>query len=142
LLTDILDAEWSNVHESACKLEHALTGDVVKLLEKRLGNPKVCPHGNPIPAENGSVQEERCCSLTEADLNTECKVAKITNEKRDSLQQLARKGIRPDVYIIVVKKKNRNMVLCVAGKEQVLSYNDAANIWVKPSKVNNHAVQV
>jgi DtxR family Mn-dependent transcriptional regulator len=142
LLTDILNAEWSDVHESACKLEHALTGDVVKLLEKRLGNPKVCPHGNPIPAENGSIKEERCCSLTEVGLNIEYRVAKITNEKQNSLQQLARKGIRPDVCISVVKKKNKTMVLCVAGKKQVLSCNDALNIWVKLSKVNNHAVQV
>jgi DtxR family Mn-dependent transcriptional regulator len=140
LLTDILDAEWSNVHESACKLEHALTNDVVKLLERRLGNPKVCPHGNPIPTENGSVEEEKCCSLAEISPNTVYKVAMITNEKQDSLQQLARKGIRPDVPISVVKKKSRNMVFCVAGKEQVLSYKDAANIWVKPSGVNNHAV--
>ena len=54
LLTDILKAEWSTVHEDACKLEHALTKNVTDLLEERLGYPKFCPHGNPIPTEDGS----------------------------------------------------------------------------------------
>jgi len=53
LLTDVLNAEWSSVHEDACKLEHALTREVVTLLERKLGYPKSCPHGNPIPSENG-----------------------------------------------------------------------------------------
>jgi DtxR family Mn-dependent transcriptional regulator len=141
LLTDILDAEWSSVHESACKLEHALTKDVIRLLEKRLGNPKVCPHGNPIPTENGKIEEEKCLPLTEIGLNTVCKVAKITNEKRETLLELASKGIKPEVFIHVVKKNSKNMVLCVTGKERIITNHYASSIWIKPLKVNNHAVQ-
>ena len=51
MLTDMLNAQWSSVHEEACKLEHALTKKVAALLEARLGYPKFCPHGNPIPTE-------------------------------------------------------------------------------------------
>jgi len=141
LLTDILNAEWSTVHENACKLEHALTKEMTQLLEKRLGNPKVCPHGNPIPTENGKIEEEKCIQLEEIGLNTVCIVAKITNEKRETLIQLARKGIKPNVPIHVVKKNPKNMVLCVAGKEHVITNGYASSIWIKPLKVNNHAVQ-
>jgi DtxR family Mn-dependent transcriptional regulator len=140
LLTDILDVEWSKVHESACKLEHALTKDVVILLEKRLGNPKVCPHGNPIPTEDGDMQEEECFPLTQLSLNVVSKVAKITDEKQDALLKLASKGIKPDVPIHILKKNPTNLVLCVAGKERTLSYKDAASIWVKLSRGSNHAV--
>ena len=44
LLTDVLNVEWSDVHESACKLEHALTKDVITLLEKKLENPRSEEH--------------------------------------------------------------------------------------------------
>jgi DtxR family Mn-dependent transcriptional regulator len=110
------------------------------LLEKRLGNPKVCPHGNPIPTPNGKLEEEECIPLTEIGLNTSCKVAKITNEEKSRLLKLASGGIKPDIPLHVVKKDPKNFVVCVAGKEQVLRYDDAANVWVKPIKVNNHAV--
>ncbi|NWG11151.1 metal-dependent transcriptional regulator [Candidatus Bathyarchaeota archaeon] len=141
LLTDILDAEWSTVHENACKLEHALTKEVIQLLEKRLGNPKVCPHGNPIPTENGKIEEEKCIRLTEIGLNTVCKVAKITNEKHETLLQLSSKRIKPGVLIHIIKKNPKNMVLCIAGKERIITNDYASNIWIKPLEVNNHAVQ-
>jgi DtxR family Mn-dependent transcriptional regulator len=140
LLTDILNAEWSDVHESACKLEHALTKEVIRLLEKRLGNPKFCPHGNPIPTEQGKIEEEECHPITEAGLNEIYKVTKIVNGKKEKLLALANKGIKPDIPLYVVKKKPSTIVLRVAGKEHTLSYNDATSVWVKPIKVKNHAV--
>ena len=141
LLTDILDFKWSDVHESACKLEHALTKDVITLLEKKLKNPKFCPHGNPIPTENGKVEEEECFPLSDVDLDMACIVAKITDEKREKLLTLANKGIKPNVPIHVVKRKTLNIVLRVAGKNCTLSYDDAFGVWAKLKKVNKHAVQ-
>lgn len=141
LLTDVLDAEWSDVHESACKLEHALTKEVIALLEKRLGNPKFCPHGNPIPTEHGEVEEEECYPLAEISLNMACVVAKITDGKREKLLTLSRKEIKPHVPLHVVERKPSAIVLCVAGKERTLSYEDASSVWVKLIKVNSRAVK-
>jgi DtxR family Mn-dependent transcriptional regulator len=141
LLTDVLDAEWSDVHESACQLEHVLTSDVIALLEKKLCKPRFCPHGNPIPTEQGEVEEEECYPLTEIGLNIVCDVAKIVDGKREKLLRLASKGIKPNVPIDVVEKRRSSMVLRVAGKECTLSYSDASSIWVKLTKVNAHAIQ-
>ncbi|MEM2911500.1 MAG: metal-dependent transcriptional regulator [Candidatus Bathyarchaeia archaeon] len=133
LLTDILEAEWSDVHESACKLEHALTEKVLLLLEKRLGYPKFCPHGNPIPTIEGEVSDVECYPLTDATINQACIVAKIVDEKRDRLLALADKGIKPNVPVHIVKRKKKALVLCVAGKEHTLSQEEAASLWVKPA---------
>ncbi|MEM3703639.1 MAG: metal-dependent transcriptional regulator [Candidatus Bathyarchaeia archaeon] len=131
LLTDILEAGWSDVHESACRLEHALTNDVLSLLEKRLGYPKFCPHGNPIPTENGEMSDVKCYPLVEAIMNQICIVVKIVNEKRDMLLTLASKGIKPDTPIHIVKKEEKSLVLCVAGREQTISCKEAEVIWVR-----------
>jgi DtxR family Mn-dependent transcriptional regulator len=141
LLTDVLDAEWSDVHESACRLEHVLTDDVIALLEKKLQRPRFCPHGNPIPTEHGEVEEEECYPLTEIGLNIVCDVTKIVDGKREKLLRLASKGIKPNVPIDVVEKRRSGMVLRVAGKECTLSYSDASSVWVKLTKVNVYAVQ-
>ena len=63
LLSELLKAEWSTVHEDACKLEHALSKKLTDLLEERLGHPKFCPHGNPIPTQSGSMDEPALHSL-------------------------------------------------------------------------------
>lgn len=58
LLTDVLGMDWSQVHKAACKLEHSISEEVLKLLEKVLGYPETCPHGNPIPIESKEAFEE------------------------------------------------------------------------------------
>lgn len=132
LLIDILDAEWSSVHENACKLEHALTNEVIALLEKKLGYPKFCPHGNPIPSENGNIAELKDCSpLTEARVDAVYAVVGIIDEKREKLQILAGKEIKPGVTVQVVEKKPLGIVLHVAGKKCTLNNDVASSILVK-----------
>jgi DtxR family Mn-dependent transcriptional regulator len=49
LLVDVLKVPWSQVHEEACRLEHAISDNLEAHLVKLLGDPGACPHGNPIP---------------------------------------------------------------------------------------------
>ena len=131
LLTDLLEADWSSVHETACRLEHALTEDVLFLLERRLGYPKFCPHGNPIPTENGEVSDVECCPLTSMVVNQTCIVVKFLDERKEILLPLAGKGIKPNVPLHVVKIEKDHLVLCIAGREQTVSRKEAEGIWVK-----------
>jgi len=131
LLTDLLEADWSIVHETACRLEHALTEDVLSLLERRLGYPKFCPHGNPIPKENGEVNDVECYPLTSMAANQTCIVIKLLDEKRETLLSLASKGIKPNVPIHIVKAEEDSLVLCVAGEEWTINRKEAESIWVK-----------
>src|SRR5574338_586646 len=40
---------WANVHKEAHELEHAISSEVEAALLQELGDPEVCPHGNPLP---------------------------------------------------------------------------------------------
>ena len=86
LLTDFLHLDWSEVHDPACKLEHALSPEILKPLEKALGHPKRCPHGNPIPTNCGGILEEETVALTELDAKTSGIIVKITEEKAETLK--------------------------------------------------------
>ena len=48
-LVDILDLPWANAHKEAARWEHVLSNDVELRIVEMLGDPPVCPHGNPIP---------------------------------------------------------------------------------------------
>ena len=54
---------------------------------------------------------------------------------------LARKGIKPNTPLHLVRKGKNRIILCVAGKEQTLDHAKAAHVWVKQLKVKNHAIQ-
>src|SRR5512142_329453 len=48
-LTDVLGLDWAKSDAEAHHLEHAMSDQVAELLNKHLGYPATCPHGNPIP---------------------------------------------------------------------------------------------
>jgi DtxR family transcriptional regulator, Mn-dependent transcriptional regulator len=140
LLTDVLKAEWSSVHEDACILEHALTKNVADLLEKRLGHPKVCPHGNPIPTENGLIEEQNNINLTETTPNESYIVESITDEEQKDLTILAEKKIIPNTIIQVTNQDAHSIFLVVEGKKQSLNKNLAASVKVRKNEEPKHAI--
>jgi DtxR family Mn-dependent transcriptional regulator len=48
-LTDILGLSWAHAHHEAGRWEHVMSSEVEMAMDRVLGNPTTCPHGNPIP---------------------------------------------------------------------------------------------
>ena len=51
------DYTWDEVHDEAEVLEHALSDRLLDAIDARLGFPQADPHGDPIPARDGSVPQ-------------------------------------------------------------------------------------
>lgn len=140
LLTDILHLDWSEVHDPACELEHALSPQILKALEKTLGHPKSCPHGNPIPTNCGGTFEDETVALSELDAKTSGVIVKITEERAETLKQLSRLKLMPGERVEVESKTVPSGSLTVrVGNEQVQIDNDVASIIFV--KINGEEVQ-
>ncbi|MEY2959019.1 MAG: hypothetical protein RLZZ01_1587 [Actinomycetota bacterium] len=48
-LTDVLGLSWAEAHHEAGKWEHVISDSVEVAMNRLLGEPTTCPHGNPIP---------------------------------------------------------------------------------------------
>jgi len=133
LLTDILHVEWDKVHETACKLEHSITDEIIKPLEKALRYPKTCPHGNPIPTKCGGIIEEKSQPLTEFNEKEQGTIVKITEEKSDLLHYLETIGVVPGASIEIVEKApfNGPITLKIGMTSHALSRAMASIIQVK-----------
>lgn len=51
-LTDILGLSWADAHMEAGKWEHVMSDEVEAAMNRLLGAPTTCPHGNPIPGSS------------------------------------------------------------------------------------------
>ncbi|CAB4735508.1 unannotated protein [freshwater metagenome] len=51
-LTDILGLSWADAHQEAGKWEHVISDEVETAMNRVLGAPTTCPHGNPIPGSS------------------------------------------------------------------------------------------
>jgi len=136
LLTDILHVEWDKVHEAACKLEHGITEEIIKPLEKALRHPKTCPHGNPIPTKCGGIIEETSLSLTELNEREQGTIVKITEEKSDLLHYLDTLGLVPGTSIEILEKApfDGPITLKIGATSRALSRAMTSIIQVKRTK--------
>jgi len=58
LLTDVIGLAWDKAHAEAGRWEHVISDEVEVLLVRLLGNPRTCPHGNPIPGAPSGGEAE------------------------------------------------------------------------------------
>jgi DtxR family Mn-dependent transcriptional regulator len=133
LLTEVLGMEWSEVHESACRLEHAMGDDVVESLERLLKNPKTCPHGNPIPTSTGKMTEARMEPLNKLKPTQRGVLEKIVSEKADLLRYLASLGLVPGVQLRMEEKApfDGPIIVNVRGSRYALGQQVASLIRVR-----------
>ncbi|MCW4037470.1 MAG: metal-dependent transcriptional regulator [Candidatus Bathyarchaeota archaeon] len=133
LLTDFLKLDWSRVHEHACKLEHAIVDALTNPLEKALGHPTSCPHGNPIPKACGGILEEASQPLIGLPEGEKGVVAKIVKENQEVLEYLLTINLVPGTPIEVVEKAPLDgpITLLINGRRRPISRKLASIVWVK-----------
>jgi len=104
LLTDVLGMPWDEVHTEACKLEHAISASVEARLIAVLGDPKVCPHGRPIPPADGTAPPHPDVPLAQVSAGSGAVVYGVTEEVPEILRYLGDVGLRPGTRISVIEK--------------------------------------
>lgn len=99
-LVEVLGYGWDEVHDEAEVLEHAVSDLMVERLDKFLGHPVRDPHGDPIPAVDGTVQVPRAQSLATVAPGGYV-VARISDDDPDLLRFFADNGIELDTELEV-----------------------------------------
>mgnify|MGYP000029440563 CR=1 FL=1 len=134
-LTDVLGLDWESAHREACRLEHVLSPEVEEKLADMLGNPETCPHGYPIPDQNGHIREEEeeikpLCDLCP---NEKGRIARVEEEEPQLLQYLASLGLMPDVNVEVkeVAPFGGPMLVKIGDAQYALGREVASRIWTR-----------
>lgn len=133
LLFDVLGIGWCDVHGIACNLEHWIDDHIARRIERVLGAPKKCPHGNPIPAEDSKIPEENENVLTEINVGEKAMVSRILDEELAILRYLENIGIKPETLIEVIEKSPLDDLITVRvdGKIHTLGHKVASLVMVK-----------
>src|SRR6478672_5329676 len=100
-LVKVLGLDWSEVHDEAEHLEHAVSEKVLEKIDAYLGHPSVDPHGDPIPTSKGKVSVPKHQSLAECDLGRPVRIARIADQEPAFLQFLHKTGLTPGVALTV-----------------------------------------
>lgn len=100
-LVQVLGLDWSEVHDEAEELEHAISDKVLARIDTLLGHPSVDPHGDPIPTARGSVHTPHLPSLADCHTDRPVRIARIVDQDPRFLRFLDQSGLTPGSEAVV-----------------------------------------
>lgn len=119
--------DWDQVHEEAEVLEHALSDRLLEAIDERLGRPVADPHGDLIPAADGSLVRVPAILLADAAPGHAGRVLRISDRDPGILRDLAAESIGPGSDLTVLEA---GTVLLPDGRIRSLHPDAAASIWL------------
>ena len=111
-----LGYSWGEVHEEAERLEHAVSDGFTECLAEFLGHPGQDPHGDPIPAADGTMQPDDSFPLSEATPGQRVRVAKVGDEP-SMLDYLGEHGLVPGRLLSVREVRELDGVVIVEDED-------------------------
>ncbi|MFC4002846.1 metal-dependent transcriptional regulator [Prauserella oleivorans] len=104
-LVSELGYTWDEVHPEADLLEHVMSDRLVERIAAKLGNPVRDPHGDPIPAADGSVEELSTRLLDELPPGAVGEIVRVWDTDPELLRYLAERAITIGDRIEVVERQ-------------------------------------
>jgi DtxR family Mn-dependent transcriptional regulator len=98
-LVQFLGYSWDTVHAEAERLEHAVSDTLVERMAAALGYPAVDPHGDPIPAADGSIHELASTPLADIPVGDTVEIRRVDEREPERLRYLAALGLVPGVVV-------------------------------------------
>jgi DtxR family transcriptional regulator, Mn-dependent transcriptional regulator len=145
-LVQELGYSWDEVHDEAEMLEHAVSETFIERMSAKLGNPGRDPHGDPIPAADGSVRLPHAHRMIELDDGHAGRITRISDENPDLLRYLASEDINLDADVEVVGRKPFGGALVVRigsgahRREFDLADEVTSALWVQSESVHEGCV--
>ena len=101
-LVETLGLDWSEIHQEAEELEHAISEKVLEKLDEFLGRPRQDPHGHPIPSRGGVIRRSSTQSLLSCKAGSKVTIESITDQESDFLKFARKKQLFPGQVVSVL----------------------------------------
>jgi DtxR family Mn-dependent transcriptional regulator len=139
-LAEALGYSWDKVHEEAERLEHVISEEFEEKIFEALGRPTRDPHGDPIPAKDGTLVGGNHERLSDMEPGATGVIRRVNDRNAEMLRYLALRGLVPDAAVEVVEKAPFNGPITVKTGEtsHVLGRDLASHIHVE-SRARTHS---
>ena len=130
-LVETLALDWTEVHEEAERLEHAISDRLLDRMDEHLGRPRVDPHGDPIPSPEGRMPPSDAVSLDRCRKGQRVEIVRIRDQSPAFLRFIDRRRITPGTIVTVFDRDAEADALeleLTSGQRVVIGMSAAAKI--------------
>jgi DtxR family Mn-dependent transcriptional regulator len=133
-LAEALGYSWDKVHEEAERLEHVISEEFEEKIFQALGRPTRDPHGDPIPAKDGTMIRADHERLSDLEPGAKGTIRQVSNGDAEVLRYLGTRGLIPDAPVEVMDKApfDGPLMIRVGNADHVLGRRLASHIQVEP----------
>ncbi|MDP7206545.1 MAG: metal-dependent transcriptional regulator [Pirellulaceae bacterium] len=129
-LVQTLKLNWDEVHDEAENMEHAVSDLLVDRIDEFLGFPMADPHGDPIPAADGTIIHSEGVTLDQLPAGTRFRLVRVLDQSASFLQDLSRDGLSIDSEGMV-REQGETIFVLINDREISLNGNVATKILVQ-----------
>ncbi len=132
-LVDVLGFDWATADEEAASLASACSDAVIEQLDRTLGQPSTCPHGNAIPGRTPRYGRlERLEALPEGTVARVRRISEVAeHEARPLLTILAEHRIAEGTQVEVLDEGEEQVRLRSDGRTFSLPRGLSRFVWVE-----------
>src|SRR6201988_4024356 len=94
-LVQVMGMSWTEVHDEAEHLEHAVSDRLIDRIDEMLGRPSADPHGDPIPGPEGTLSRADYDTLLTCPLGEAVTVRRVSDQDGDFLRFVERPDLKP-----------------------------------------------
>lgn len=131
-LVDVMGFSWDEVHEIADRLGKGLDDAVAERMAEMTDHPTRCPHGEPIPDQNGQLPQLNDVCLINLTVGHKGVISRARTDEPERLQYFASLGLMPETQFEIIGRApfNGPMRLRVGKNEIVLGVELVKALWV------------
>jgi len=125
-LMEALGFRWDEVHEQADILEHVISEKLEERIAAALNYPEFDPHGDPIPARDGTMAFVDTRALSDVDAGQRVRISRILDDSNSEvLRYLASLGLVPgaEVSVITVAPFHGPLMIESGGERHAIGPN-------------------
>jgi DtxR family Mn-dependent transcriptional regulator len=115
-LVKVMGMSWTEVHEEAEHLEHAVSDRLIDRIDEMLGRPAVDPHGDPIPDPDGVLERRPLDSLLSCPLREPVTISRVTDQDPEFLRFIERRDLKPGAVVEVEERDTAADSVRLRGK--------------------------
>jgi DtxR family Mn-dependent transcriptional regulator len=132
-LVKVMGFEWHQVHREAAKISRAIGETVIGRMYLMADQPAHCPHGEVIPAEDGSILQMDDVLLHEAEQKVDLEITRVHTREPDRLEYLAALQLVPgtQLQLLNVAPFSGPIQLKLEHEYRIIGHNLAEAIRVK-----------
>jgi len=130
-LAQHLGVSLDKVDGEAERLEHVLSEDVEARIAATMGEPTHDPHGDPIPAKDGTLHDIHHPTLRHLPPGQSGVVDRVSDRYPDLLRQLARLGVLPGVAVKMVEHRSGRCRIELGARTLTLPRELAQGVYIR-----------